>query len=177
MADGTGEVRIDGIVYPIAGAQVAIRHEGRILIQFRPLPPGWELPGGHVDAGESPADAAVREAAEETGLAVDIVGLVGVYTWTGLRAASDAVFLAELRGGRPKRTLEAWAHRYVTADTAPRTLFPWTHQRIDDALHFTASTPPVVRVQEIGPLHAALFGLRWLRAPLDAIVRRQTPPR
>ncbi|MDI2129758.1 NUDIX hydrolase [Yinghuangia seranimata] len=40
---------------------------------------GWDVPGGHVEAGESPALAAVRELAEETGLdlAVDALDLFG----------------------------------------------------------------------------------------------------
>lgn len=40
----------------------------------------WELPGGHVDPGESASDAAVRETAEESGITVNIMGLVGIYT-------------------------------------------------------------------------------------------------
>jgi 8-oxo-dGTP pyrophosphatase MutT (NUDIX family) len=36
---------------------------------------GWFLPGGHVEAGERPAEAAVREMREETGIAVDATNL------------------------------------------------------------------------------------------------------
>jgi len=43
----------------------------------------WELPGGHVDPGESASDAAVRETAEESGIAAEITGLVGIYTDPG----------------------------------------------------------------------------------------------
>ena len=43
----------------------------------------WELPGGHVDPGESASDAAVRETAEESGITVDITGLAGIYTNPG----------------------------------------------------------------------------------------------
>lgn len=54
---------------------------GRIvLIERRHPPPGWALPGGFVDIGETVEQAAVREAKEETGLDVTLVRLLGVYS-------------------------------------------------------------------------------------------------
>lgn len=40
----------------------------------------WALPGGGMDVGESIAEAVVREVEEETGLRVEVTGLVGLYT-------------------------------------------------------------------------------------------------
>jgi 8-oxo-dGTP diphosphatase len=40
----------------------------------------WTTPGGRVEPGESPIDAAVREADEETGLAIEVTGFLGVYS-------------------------------------------------------------------------------------------------
>jgi 8-oxo-dGTP diphosphatase len=60
---------------------VAVREEqGHLLLVRRCDSGAWELPGGRVDVGESAVEAAVRETAEEAGLRVRIIGLVGLFT-------------------------------------------------------------------------------------------------
>ncbi|WP_158588030.1 NUDIX hydrolase [Actinomadura logoneensis] len=60
----------DGRVVTTAFALV-LDGAGRTLLTRVDRPGrGWEVPGGHVEPGEAPVDAAVRELAEETGLAV-----------------------------------------------------------------------------------------------------------
>lgn len=53
---------------------------GIVLIERKHPPPGWALPGGFVDVGETVEAAAVREAREETGLEVELLELLGVYS-------------------------------------------------------------------------------------------------
>jgi ADP-ribose pyrophosphatase YjhB (NUDIX family) len=60
--------------------------DGAILLTRRTINPSrglWTFPGGYVDYGETVTDAAMRETWEETGLKVDLTGLVGVYTYPG----------------------------------------------------------------------------------------------
>ncbi len=61
------------------GAVVHDAH-GRLLVVRRGTPPdrgSWSVPGGRVEAGESDAEAVVREVAEETGLRVHAGPVVG----------------------------------------------------------------------------------------------------
>jgi len=51
-----------------------------VLIERKYPPPGWALPGGFVDVGESLERAALREAWEETSLRVRLQALLGCYS-------------------------------------------------------------------------------------------------
>jgi ADP-ribose pyrophosphatase YjhB (NUDIX family) len=54
--------------------------EDRIVLIRRRDNDLWALPGGGMELGESIIDTAVREVKEETGLDVEVTGLIGVYT-------------------------------------------------------------------------------------------------
>jgi 8-oxo-dGTP pyrophosphatase MutT (NUDIX family) len=66
-------------IVPAASA-VVTDQDGRILLQRRTDSGLYALPGGMMDLGESLPQTAVREVREESGLDVEITGLVGTYT-------------------------------------------------------------------------------------------------
>ncbi|GAA2834106.1 NUDIX hydrolase [Kitasatospora sp. CM 4170] len=61
-------------------AAAIVVNEGRVLMVRRRISEGqlsWQFPAGEIEADESPEEAAVRETAEETGLGVTAVKLLG----------------------------------------------------------------------------------------------------
>lgn len=77
------------------------RPETLVLIERKHEPKGFALPGGFVDEGEWVADAAVREAKEETGLDVELVELFHVYSDPARDARKhtvSTVFIGRARG-------------------------------------------------------------------------------
>lgn len=64
---------------PAASAVVA-DDQGRILLARRRDNNLWTVPGGAMEPGETIVESAIREVAEETGVHVEITGLVGIYS-------------------------------------------------------------------------------------------------
>lgn len=59
---------------PNIAATVVVEYQGGIVLLRRAIPPDkgiWHLPIGHLEFGESPEQAALREASEETGLVIE----------------------------------------------------------------------------------------------------------
>lgn len=66
-------------------------------------------PGGHIDSGESPEQAAEREALEESGCVISVTGLLGVYLWIHPQTRQNflrIVYIADLVSEDPKRALD-----------------------------------------------------------------------
>jgi 8-oxo-dGTP pyrophosphatase MutT (NUDIX family) len=92
----------------------------------------WVLPKGNIDPGESPAETAVREVREETGIAGRLVEKLGdvkyVYTWDGERIFKVVSFFL-LRAGRGRigaideaMRVEVADARWLPLEEAPRLL-------------------------------------------------------
>lgn len=64
----------------VAASAVVTDDQGRILLQRRADSGKWALPGGGMEVTDSLPGTAVREVKEETGLDVEVTGLVGTYT-------------------------------------------------------------------------------------------------
>ena len=68
-----------GYVTPKVDVRMAVFRGDQVLLVRERSDGRWCLPGGYVDVGESPSEAAVRETAEEACVAVRTRRLVGVY--------------------------------------------------------------------------------------------------
>jgi len=119
--------------------------QGVVLIERKNPPPGWALPGGYVDYGESLEDAARREAREETSLDVSLVRQLHTYS----RPARDprqhtisTVFVAAARGV-PQARDDA---RKIGVFTREEIVFPlaFDHRRILDDYFRSQDDPDAV---------------------------------
>ena len=93
----------DLLLLPSAAVAVNDREKGLLLCEHadRNI---WVAPGGLIEPGEQPADAAVRETWEETGLTVEITGILGVYGGPDLiveyRNGDQAAYIGTIFRGR-----------------------------------------------------------------------------
>jgi 8-oxo-dGTP diphosphatase len=102
-----------------------------VLIERKNPPPGWAIPGGFVDLGESVEAAAVREAEEETALVVQLSALLGVYSDPARDPRGhtvSAVYVGEARG-MPRAQDDAAALALFSPERLPASL-AFDHARI-----------------------------------------------
>ncbi len=116
---------------PTVDVIIELKGRGLVLVQRKYPPPGWALPGGFVDYGESLEAAAVREALEETSLQIRRVRQFHSYSDPNRDARHHTittVFIAEA-DGEPQAADDAKAVAVFSRDTLPRNL-AFDHARI-----------------------------------------------
>src|SRR5688500_2216811 len=83
----------------VAAGVIVLDEHGRILAFARSDKPGFALPCGHIDRGETAADAALREAFEETGLVLALDERPPYVAFDPTGKKQVATFLARVTGG------------------------------------------------------------------------------
>jgi ADP-ribose pyrophosphatase YjhB (NUDIX family) len=128
-----------GYITPKVGADAAIFNtKGEILLMERADGSGWCLPCGWVEPNETPIEATIREAREETGLEIEVKQLVGVFTRkasavNGPHSMIAIVHLCETLSGQLRLSHEGSALRYWPIDEVQ----DWhaTHEKYARAAH------------------------------------------
>jgi ADP-ribose pyrophosphatase YjhB (NUDIX family) len=104
------------------GSALVVDDAGRVLLQRRADSGNWSLPGGVMELGETLGQAVVRETFEETGLHVELIGILGVYTNPRhviayadgeVRQEFVVVFTAEVVAGELRVSDESTEVRFV----------------------------------------------------------------
>jgi len=111
---------------PKVAALTVIPWEGGILLGKRRENPGagrWSFPSGFVDRGEVVEEAALREAYEETGLELELTGLVGVYSEPGNPVVVIA-YATKARGGTLRADDDLVELQAFDPDELPEMAFP-----------------------------------------------------
>lgn len=154
--EGDG-ARLDGLPTPDAWSQEAALILTRRATGLRSHPDQWALPGGRLDADESPEVAALRELAEEVGLDLDCGAVLG--RLDDFVTRSGFVITPVVVWAGPARTLVANAAEVASIHRIPvgefmRADAPWL-DREDD------SEQPVLRMP---------VGRTWIAAPTAAVL-------
>ncbi|MRX74350.1 NUDIX domain-containing protein [Bacillus lacus] len=129
-----------------AGVAVIILNEAKqVLLQKRSDVGKWGIPSGHIEIGETVAEAAIREVKEETNLDIEIKKLIGVYSDPHSQVFSypngkivhfiTNCFLADITGGELRcNSSESLEIKFFEQHNLPKDLLRMHPQWLTDAL-------------------------------------------
>jgi 8-oxo-dGTP pyrophosphatase MutT (NUDIX family) len=155
---------------PSVTVAAIIEREGRFLMVEEHTPEGLRLnnPAGHLEPGESPVEACVRETLEETTHLFRPTALLGLYLSRFQRPAADGIvaditylrfaFCGELGECQPGRTLDTgivrtlWMSPQELRDSQARHRSPLLLQCLEDYLR--GQRYPLELVYTHGSVHA-----------------------
>lgn len=109
---------------PAAGV-LAVDNQDRVLLQRRRDTGQWAIPMGKQELGETVAQCAIRETQEETGVLVEVTGLLGIYSDPAhivaysdgeIRQEYEVILLGRPMNGEPTANDEASAAGWFTAE-------------------------------------------------------------
>ncbi|MCL6297407.1 NUDIX domain-containing protein [Streptomyces kronopolitis] len=124
----------------MASGALFFDEQGRVMMLEPTYKDYWEIPGGYVEAGESPLQACVREVREELGIAPEIGRLLAV-DWAPSPAEGDKVLYlfdggvlsTELRGEIQLQATEIRAYDFHPLDAVVGLTIPRLARRITAA--------------------------------------------
>ncbi len=121
---------------PKVAVVVMLTDGDRLLLVKRSREPGkghWALPGGFLDSGEDPREAAVREALEETRLDVEVTELIDIWAEAPALGGATLViaFRAAQRGGELRASDDAADAAFFALDALPPLAFESTRRAIE----------------------------------------------
>jgi len=117
-------------ITPMVGCDVFIRNiRNELLLIQRTDNNLWALPGGYQELGETPKECAIRECMEETGLNVEILELIGVFSSLRYELKNYPLkdieichlfFLGKVVGGKEKTSIESKNIKWFSKQTMPQ---------------------------------------------------------
>ena len=118
--------------HSVSVAGIVVRDDDRVLVIRRDDNGHWEAPGGVLELGESFEDGVRREVLEETGLAISVERLTGVYK-NITHGIVALVYRCRPAAGDAHPTAEAREVRWMTREQVESSMKPTFAVRVLDA--------------------------------------------
>ena len=127
-----------------------------LLIKRRDVPV-WVLPGGGIEPNETPDEAALREAIEETALQLSLKRKVATYTPINRLALTTHFYEAVIESGTPKVCSETSDIAFFPIDKLPYHMPPPYSDWIKDALTHTSEIEKTISSVKYSALIKFIF--------------------